>query len=101
VQAEKTASENSAAEIGAEFALDEAGHGRTIAPGSGEEGLEPLAGDFVKERLLGLVAFDRRPAENDASSPRRTGTGKRIPRPSITAVSSRPRRRLKISNEIA
>ncbi len=57
MQAEKTVSENSAVQVGAEFALDEAGHRRTIASGSGEEGLELLPDDFVKERLLGLVAF--------------------------------------------
>jgi len=57
VQSKKTVSENSAVQIGAEFALDEAGHGRAIAPRSGEEGLELLPDDFVKERLLGLVAF--------------------------------------------
>jgi len=50
-------SENSAVQVGAEFALDEAGHRRTIASGSGEEGLELLPDNFVKERLLGLVAF--------------------------------------------
>ncbi len=37
--------------------IGEAGHRRTIAPRSGEEGLELLPDDFVKERILGLVAF--------------------------------------------
>jgi hypothetical protein len=57
VQSKKTVSENSAVQIGAQFALDEASHGCTVAPGSGEEGLELLPDDFVQERLLGLVAF--------------------------------------------
>ena len=56
---QKAVREHAALEVGAEFALDEAGHGRTIAPRSGEEGLELLPDDFVKERLLGLVAFVR------------------------------------------
>ncbi len=54
---QKAVGEHTAFEIGADLALDEAGHGRTIAPRSGEEGLELLPDDFVKERLLGLVAF--------------------------------------------
>ncbi len=54
---QKAVRKHAALEVGAEFALDEAGHGRTIAPRSGEEGLELLPDDFVKERLLGLVAF--------------------------------------------
>ena len=57
MQSKKTVSENSAVQIGAQFALDEASHGCTVAPGSGEEGLELLPDDFVQERLLGLVAF--------------------------------------------
>ena len=57
MQSKKTVSDNSASQIGADLALDEAGHGRTIAPRSGEKGLELLPDDFVKERLLGLVAF--------------------------------------------
>ncbi len=57
MQAEKTVSENSAFQVGTDLALDEAGHGSTIAPRSGEEGLDLLPDDLVKERLLGLVAF--------------------------------------------
>ncbi len=50
-------SENSAFQVGTDLALDEAGHGSAIAPRSGEEGLDLLPDDLVKERLLGLVAF--------------------------------------------
>jgi hypothetical protein len=57
VQAQKTVRENSAFQIGTDLAFDEAGHGRAIAPGPGEEGLELLPDDFVKKCLLGLVAF--------------------------------------------
>ncbi len=57
MQSKETVSENSAVQIGTQFALDEAGHRRAIAPGSGEEGFELLPDDFAKERLLGLVAF--------------------------------------------
>ena len=54
---QESMSEHAALEVGAELALDEARRGCTIAAGSGEEGLELLPDDFVKESLLGLVAF--------------------------------------------
>ncbi len=57
MQSQETLSENSAVQIGAQFTLDEAGDGRAVPTRTRQEGLELLAHDFVKERILGLVAF--------------------------------------------
>ena len=49
--------EHTAFEIGAELSLDEVCYGHAVAIRTRQEGLELFAHDFVKERLLGLVAF--------------------------------------------
>jgi len=55
VDAKESVGEDAALEIAADLALDEAGDGRPRRPRSGEEGLEFIPHDFVKERLFGLV----------------------------------------------
>jgi hypothetical protein len=57
VQAKKTLGEDAAIEIGTDFAFDEASDGRSLFARVGEEGLEALSDDFVKKRLLRLVAL--------------------------------------------
>ncbi len=57
MQAKKTPSEDAAIEIRADFAFDEASNGRSLLARVREDGLELLPDDFVKESLLGLVAF--------------------------------------------
>ncbi len=57
VDAKKAVRKHAALEVGAELALDEMRHRGAVPPRSGEEGLELVPDDFVKERLLGLVAF--------------------------------------------
>jgi len=57
VQAKKTLGENAAIEIGTDFAFDEASNGRSLLARAGEERRELLADDFVKKRLLRLVAL--------------------------------------------
>jgi hypothetical protein len=57
VQAKKTLGEDAAIEIGTDFAFDEASNGRSLLARVGEECLEALSDDFVKKRLLRLVAL--------------------------------------------
>ena len=57
MQAKKTLGENAAIEIGTDFAFDEASNGRSLLARVGEECLEALSDDFVKKRLLRLVAL--------------------------------------------
>ena len=57
MQAEETSSENAAIEIGTEFAFDKASNGCSLLDRVGEECLELLADEFVKKRLLRLVAL--------------------------------------------
>jgi len=64
-------SEDAAFEIGADFALDEAGDGRARRSCSAEEGLELAPDDLVEEGLLGLVTFV--PVDGEGSG----GTGSR------------------------
>ena len=49
--------EHAALEVGTDLALDEAGDGHAVPTRTRQQGLELVAHDFVKERLLGLVAF--------------------------------------------
>ncbi len=49
--------EHAALEVGTDLAFDEARDGRTVPTRTRQEGFELLAHDFVKEGLLGLVAF--------------------------------------------
>ncbi len=57
MNSQETVGEHAAVQIGTDLALDEAGDGHVRRSCSGEEGLELVANDFVKERLLGLVTF--------------------------------------------
>ena len=57
MQAKKTLGENAALEIGTDFTLDESRDGRSLLARVGEECLEALSDDFVKKRLLRLVAL--------------------------------------------
>jgi hypothetical protein len=57
VQAKKAPSEDATIEIRADFALDEASNWGSLLARVGEEGLECLSDDFVKKRLLRLVAL--------------------------------------------
>ena len=56
VDAQESVGQDSALEIRADLALDEAGDGSTLRSGMGEEGDELRADDFVEKGLLGLVA---------------------------------------------
>ena len=49
--------QNTALEIGAHLALDEASDGGPDRSGTAEEGLELGSDDLMEEGLLGLVAF--------------------------------------------
>jgi hypothetical protein len=57
VQAKKASSQDSAAEVGAQLALNEAGDRSALLARVGEEALEVLSHDFVEQCLLGLVAL--------------------------------------------
>ena len=57
MQAKKASRKDAAIEIGADFALDEASNWGSLFACIGEEGLERLSDDFVKKRLLRLVAL--------------------------------------------
>ena len=57
MQANKPSGEDAAIEIGTGFAFDEASNGRSLLARVGEECLEALSDDFVKKRLLRLVAL--------------------------------------------
>ena len=57
VQSEKASSEDSAVEVGAQFALDEVGDRRALFARIGKEGLEILSDNLVEQRLLRLVAL--------------------------------------------
>jgi hypothetical protein len=57
VQAKKAPSEDAAIEIRADFALDEASDRRSMLARIGEARLKCLSDDFVKKRLLRLVAL--------------------------------------------
>ena len=57
MQAKKTLGEDAAIEISTNFALDEASDGRSPLARVGEECLDALSDDFVKKRLLRLVAL--------------------------------------------
>ena len=57
MQAKKTLGEDPAIEVGAYLAFDEASNGRSLLARVGEERRELLADDFVKKRLLRLVAL--------------------------------------------
>ena len=57
VDTKESMGEDAAVEIGADFALDEAGDGRARRSGAAEEGLEFAPDDLMKEGLLGLVTF--------------------------------------------
>ncbi len=69
MDAHESMSEDAAFEIGADFALDEAGDGRARRSRAREEGLELVADDCVEKGLLGLVTFV--PVDGEGSS----GTG--------------------------
>jgi hypothetical protein len=56
VEPKETTGEDATREIGAQLALDEAGHGVLALAGAREEGLELLADDLVQQGLLGAVA---------------------------------------------
>ena len=56
MDAQKTVGEHAALEIGADFALDESGDGRSLRSRSDEKGHELRANDFVEKGVLGLVA---------------------------------------------
>ena len=56
VEPKETTGEDTTREIGAQLALDEAGHGMLALAGAREEGLEVLPDDLVQQGLLGAVA---------------------------------------------
>ncbi len=57
MEAQKTLSEDATVEIGAQFAFDEASNGCSLLARVREKRLEVFPNDFVKKRLLRLVAL--------------------------------------------
>ena len=57
VDAKKAVRKHAELNVDVDLSLDEMCHRGAVPPRSGEEGLEFVPDDFVKERLLGLVAF--------------------------------------------
>ena len=57
VDVKKAVRKHAELNVDVDLSLDEMCHGGAVPPRSGEEGLEFVPDDFVKERLLGLVAF--------------------------------------------
>ncbi len=57
MQAKETSGEDAAIEIRADFAFDEASNGCSLLGRVGEEALEGFSDDFVKERILRLMAL--------------------------------------------
>ncbi len=67
VDTQESFGENSAGQVGAQLALDEAGDGRAPFTGTREKTLEVLSDDLMKERALWNVAlvFDGLVPERD------------------------------------
>jgi len=56
MRAKKPMGQHATREMGPELTFDEARHGHTAIPRTGQEGLEFFSEDLMKKRLLGLAA---------------------------------------------